>query len=61
MVARCQFRDDTAIIGVQRDLAVEPLRQYAGTWLEHGESGLVAGGLYAEDLHFTVNAGKVDG
>jgi len=43
MVAGCQFRDNTAVFGVQVDLAVQAIRQQAFFAVINSHSGFVAG------------------
>ncbi len=48
MVARGQFRHHPAVLGMQRHLAVEDVRQQAAFAMVEGDTGLVAGGFDTE-------------
>jgi hypothetical protein len=49
MVARRQFRDDAAVLGVHRHLRVQGVRQQAGCAVVERDTGFVAGGFNTED------------
>ena len=51
MIARGQFRHDAAILGVQRDLAVQGVREQATITVIEGDAGFVAGSFKAQDQH----------
>jgi hypothetical protein len=49
MVARRQFRDDAAVLGVHRHLRVQGVRQQPGCAVVERDTGFVAGGFNTED------------
>ncbi len=51
MIARREFRHDTPITLVNRDLRMQRMREQAPVRVEYGYTGFVAGGFDAEDAH----------
>ena len=51
MIAGCQFRDHTAVLGMKVDLAENGMRNNAVIWGIDRHGRLVARSLNAEDKH----------
>ena len=51
MIARGQFRHDATILGMQRDLAVQGVREQATITVIEGDTGFIAGSFKAQDQH----------
>ena len=51
VVARRELRHHAAVVLVHGDLRMQRVREQAGVRVVHGDAGLVAGGLDAEDAH----------
>jgi hypothetical protein len=54
MVAGGQFRDNPAITGMDGYLAIEAMRKQAAVCVEYSHPGLIATGLYAQNLHIAL-------
>jgi hypothetical protein len=49
MISRCEFRYDTAVLRMDRDLTVDVMREDPSCTVVQGNAGFIAGCLYAED------------